>query len=127
MLTIGVILDLLGRSGVILLNGLKYILITGLLSIPLCIPFALVASITRGYLLSVGCNFLILVLIQVFGTLGHGQYFPWSILALYSGAAEVLTGITTLPLGIISYILVGLVGVISLVITGAWWCYADQT
>jgi uncharacterized membrane protein YuzA (DUF378 family) len=46
---------------------------------------------------------------------------------LYSGAAEALTGKAATPLGPVSYILVGLVGVLSLVLVGVWWRYADQT
>jgi len=100
---------------------------TGALTLLLCIPFALVASVTRDYLPAVGCIFLVLVLGQVINQLGYGQYFPWTIPMLYSGAAEALTGKAATPLGLVSYILVGLVSVLSLVIIGAWWQYADQT
>jgi ABC-2 type transport system permease protein len=127
MLGIGLILQLPGWSAATAWNGLELLLGTGSLTVLLCIPFGLVASFTRGYLPAVGCIFLVLILGQVISQLGNGQYFPWTIPMLYSGAAEALTGKVAAPLGLISYILVGLVGVISLFITGAWWQYADQT
>jgi len=127
MLGIGALLQLPGWSAVTAFNGLKLLLGTGALTLLLCIPFALVASVTRGYLPAVGCIFLVLVLGQVINQLGYGQYFPWTIPMLYSGAAEALTGKAATPLGLVSYILVGLVSVLSLVIIGAWWQYADQT
>jgi ABC-2 type transport system permease protein len=127
MLGIGTILQLPGWSGPTVWNGLEHMLITGLLTVILCITFALVASFTRGYLPAVGCVFLVLILGQVITQLGNGPYFPWTVPMLYSGAAETLTGKVAAPLGLISYILVGVVSVASLILTSAWWRYADQT
>jgi ABC-2 type transport system permease protein len=127
MLGIGAMLQLPGWSAATVLTGLERMLVTGSLTILLCISFALVASIARGYLPAVGCIFLVLLLGEVFNTLGYGQYFPWAIPALYSGAATALTGEAATPLGLVSYILVGVVSIVSLVITGTWWRYADQT
>lgn len=127
ILGVGAVLGLPGWSATKVLNGLKLLLVTGSLTVLLCIPFALVASIARGYLPAVGCIFLVLVLAQVVDRLGYGPYFPWDVPALYSGAAEALTGGAPTPLGLISFLLVGLVGVLGWVITGTWWRYADQT
>jgi ABC-2 type transport system permease protein len=127
MLGIGAILQLPGWSVVTTLNGLALLLGTGVLTILICIPFALVASFTRGYLPAVGCIFLVLILGQVISQLGNGQYFPWTVPMLYSGAAEALTGKAAAPLGPVSYILVSFVGVLSLVLIGVWWQCADQT
>ncbi len=127
MLGIGAVLQLPGWSAATVLNGLEQMVVTGLLATLLAIPFSLVASVTRSYLPAVGCIFLVLLFGQVFNTLGYGQYFPWDIPALYSGAAEALTGEAATSPGLISYILVGLVSVFSLVTTGVWWRYADQT
>ena len=126
-LGIGTILQLPGWSTIIAINGFRVLLITGLLTVILCIPFALVASVTRSYLPAVGCIFLAVVLGQIVGQLGYGEYFPWSIPALVSGATETLTGKAAAPLGLASYIIVGMVGIISLLALGAWWRYADQT
>jgi ABC-2 type transport system permease protein len=127
MLGIGALLQLPGWSATTILNGLRLLLITGLLTVLLSIPFALVASFARGYLAAVGCLFLALVLGQVISQLGYGQYYPWTIPMFYSGAAEALTGKTAVPLGLASYILVAIFSVSSLIITSAWWRYADQT
>ena len=126
-LGIGVLLHLPGWSATTILNGLRLLLVTGLLTVLLIFPFATVASIARGYLAAVGCLFLVLILGQVISQLGYGQYYPWTIPMFYSGAAEALTGKVAVPLGLASYILVAIVSVLSLVITGAWWQYADQT
>ena len=65
---------------------------TGALTVLTCIPFALIASVTRGYLPAVGGIFLVLVLGQIISQIGYGQYFPWNIPMLYSGAAQALSG-----------------------------------
>ena len=127
MLIIGAILSLPGWSTRLVFDELGQMVVTGLLAMILCIPFALVASVTRGYLPAVGCIFLILILSQVFSALGHSQYFPWSVPGLYSGAAETLAGEVQTQIGPMSYILVGVVVIISLLAMDIWWKYADQT
>ena len=127
MLGVGAVLQLPGGSTAMILDGLKTLLVTGCLTVILCIPFGLAASLTRGYLPAVGCIFLIIVLDQIVDRLGYGPYFPWDIPALYSGAAEALTGATPVPLGPISYVLVGLVSIIGILAVSLWWKYADQT
>jgi ABC-2 type transport system permease protein len=127
MLGVGAALQLPGWSGDLVWNGFGMIIATSCMTILICIPFALAASVTRGYLPAVGCIFLVLILGQVFSRLGYGPYFPWDIPVLYSGAAEALTGAPPEPLEAISYILVGIVGLLSVVGTGIWWRNADQT
>jgi ABC-2 type transport system permease protein len=99
----------------------------GGLSVLLSIPFALAASITRGYLPAVGCLFLALILGQVISQLGYGALFPWTIPLFYSGAAEALTGKAVTPLALSSYIIVIVVSFTSTLITAEWWRHADQT
>jgi ABC-2 type transport system permease protein len=127
MLGIGAVLQLPGWSSATTMHGLAMLLGTGALTVLGCIPFGLMASITRGYLPAVGGMFLVLVLGQIINQIGYGQYFPWNIPMMYSGAAQALSGKTAAPLGFVSYLLVILVGVISIIVTGAWWRYADQT
>jgi len=127
MLAGGAILQLPGWSAATILDGLETLLVTGCLTVILCIPFGLAASLARGYLPAVGCIFLIILLDQIIDRLGYGPYFPWDVPALYSGATEALTGATATPLGPISYVLVGLVGIIGILATSSWWRYADQT
>jgi ABC-2 type transport system permease protein len=127
MLGAGAVLQLPGGSAATILDGLKTLLVTGCLTVLLCISFGLAASVARGFLPAVGGIFLVLVLDQIIDRLGYGPYFPWDVPALYSGAAEALTGAAATPLGVISYILVGLVTVISILAAALWWQYADQT
>ena len=127
MLGIGAALQLQGWSSAVAIHGLTMLLGTGALTILTCIPFALMASVTRGYLPAVGGIFLVLVLGQIISQIGYSQYFPWNIPMLYSGAAQALSGKASAPLGFISYFLVMLVGFISVIVTGVWWRYADQT
>lgn len=127
VLGMGEILQLPQWSAAGAIHGLSGMLVTGVLTILTCITFALVSSITRGYLPAAGCIFLVLLFGQVLGRLGYGQYFPWTVPMLYSGAADTLTGGAPTPLGLVSYLLVGLTSFLSFVITTAWWRYADQT
>jgi ABC-2 type transport system permease protein len=127
MLGIGAILQLPGWSSATAIHGLAMLLGTGGLTVLTCIPFALIASAVRGYLPAVGGIFLVLVLGQIVNQIGYGQYFPWNIPMMYSGAAQILSGKASIPLSFISYFLVMLVGIIGIVVTGAWWRYADQT
>jgi ABC-2 type transport system permease protein len=127
VLGVGAVLHLPLWSVATAANGLERMLVSGILTLLLCISFAFVASFTRSYLPAVGCIFLVLLFGQVFNALGYGQYFPWAIPALYSGSAGALSGQTSEPLGFISYLLVVLVGIISLLATGVWWRNADQS
>jgi ABC-2 type transport system permease protein len=127
MLGIGPVLGLPGWSSSVVWHGFGLMVATGCLTIVLCLPFSLVASLTRGYLPAVGGIFLVMILSQVITQLGNGRYFPWTVPMLFSGAAESLSGKVAEPLGAISYILVALAGVISFGAVLAWWRYADQT
>ena len=126
-LGIGAILQLPGGSAEVIRNGLVVLLATGVLTALVCIPFGFVAGLTRGYLPAVGCIFAVLILCDIINEVGYGQFFPWVIPMISSGAAQALTGKTAAPLGFVSYLLVALAGVIGIVVTAAWWRYADQT
>ena len=54
---------------------------------------------------------------------GWGEYFPWSIPALYSGIA----GPDYADIGWTSFLIVLLTGITGLLATLAWWQMADQT
>jgi ABC-2 type transport system permease protein len=126
-LGIGSLLQLPGWSAAVVWHGLGLLLATGCLTVVLCLPFSLVASVTRGYLPALGCIFAVIILSQVFTQLGNGQFFPWTVPMLFSGAAEALSGKAAEPLGAVSYILVGVVAAVSIVVTAFWWRNADQT
>jgi len=61
-----------------------------------------------------------LIFSQIIAAIGCGEYFPWSVPALYSG----MTGEHIINLsGVIMIIITSLLGVFS---TLFWWLYADQ-
>lgn len=77
-LVIGAVLGLPGWSAAVVLGGLWRLLVTAVMAMVLVTPFALAASVGRGYLAAVGCMFLAFFLAQVIALLGYGPYFPWS-------------------------------------------------
>lgn len=86
-------------------------------------PVAFFAGVGRGYLAPMGIAILFLILAQLVGATGWGEYFPWSIAALYSGAAGPQYGSLSAASGLI----ILLTGVIGIVATVAFWERADQT
>jgi ABC-2 type transport system permease protein len=88
------------------------------------LPFvALFASIGRGEFPPIGWLVLTVVLAQVAAITGWGDWFPWSVPALFSGAS----GPRAELLGVHSYVLVILAGLAGLIATFYWWRTADQT
>jgi ABC-2 type transport system permease protein len=88
------------------------------------LPFvALFASIGRGYLPPFGWTILTVALAQIAAITGWGDWFPWSVPALFSGAA----GPRGELIGMHSYVLVVLAGLLGLAATFYWWRSADQT
>ncbi len=97
--------------------------VCSVLTIVLSTPVAFFACIGRGYLTPLGFVISMLVLAQVFGVIGYGQYFPWAVPVMYSEIA----GNKAVPLETISYILVGLTSLLGLAGTSLWWRFADHT
>lgn len=121
-LLIGAALGLPGWSAAVAVGGSVRLLATAVMATLLVTPFALAASVGRGYLAGVGCMIAATFLAQVVALLGYGPYFPWSVPALFSGVA----GPDRALLGPVGYTLVAVVGVGGAVATAAWWKYADQ-
>jgi ABC-2 type transport system permease protein len=96
---------------------------TALLTIPLITLVALLASAGRGYMSAFGWIFLTMVLANIVAVVGWGDWFPWSVPGLFSGAA----GPRVEQLGLHSYAVVILTSVIGLAATYYWWRNADQT
>ena len=87
-------------------------------------PFvALLASVGRGYLPPFGWTIFTLFLANIIVYTGWGDWFPWAVPALYSGAA----GPRAEQIGLHSYTLVIATLVVGLVSTLLWWRWADQT
>ena len=104
-------------------QGIIVIAITTFLTILLIPPIAFFASAGRGYLPPMAAAILALILAQLLAAAGWGDYFPWSIPALYSGMA----GPDYAEIGWISFLIVLLTGLAGLIATLAWWQMADQT
>ena len=87
------------------------------LTITLVTPIAFAASAGHGYLPPIGVMILLMGLSQLINAAGYGEYFPWSVSALYVQGEN---------LGAISFIIVILTGIIGLIGTFLWWERADQ-
>ncbi|MBN1220990.1 MAG: ABC transporter permease, partial [Anaerolineae bacterium] len=57
-------------------------------------------------------------LAQIVGIAGWGEYFPWSVPALYAQGTSF---------GMTSYVIVVLAGAAGVAATFIWWEWADQT
>jgi ABC-2 type transport system permease protein len=122
-LIIGSLVDIPGWSTELLRSAFGDVMGSSLLTI-LLLPFvALVASAGRGYLPSFGWTILTVVMSQIAAITGWGDWFPWSVPALFSGAAGPRADL----LGWYSYVIVILTSLIGLAATFHWWRTADQT
>jgi len=121
-LAIGAVLGLSGWSAQTAISGLATVAATATMTVLLTTPVALAASAGRGHLPGVGVLMAAIFCAQVIAALGHGQYFPWSVPALFSG----LAGPDQEPPGLVGVILVVLVGAAGMVVTALWWRNADQ-
>jgi ABC-2 type transport system permease protein len=118
-LGMGALIGLPGGSAEVILQGCLRALITSGLTILVVMPFALFASIGRGYLLPVGAAILALIMANVAAIAGWGEYFPWAIAGMYSQPKIVLPAA--------SYWVVLLTGLAGMVTTYLWWKFADQS
>jgi ABC-2 type transport system permease protein len=92
--------------------------ITALLTIATVMPIIFFASAGHGYLPPLGVSILAIFLAQIIGIAGYGEYFPWSIPALYSQGTAF---------GTTSFMIVVLTGIVGIAATFMWWERADQT
>jgi ABC-2 type transport system permease protein len=117
-LVMGVSLQLPGWSLGVVLHGGVVAAVTICLTIAVVLPFALCASVGRGYLLPMGVAVLSLMLSNLIMVVGWGEYFPWAIPTLYAQGESALTPI--------SYGIVFLTGAAGMLATYLWWTHADQ-
>jgi ABC-2 type transport system permease protein len=119
---IGAALDLPTVPVTLVLDGVARILLTAMMTFALTTPFALAASIGRGYLAAVAALFAALFCAQIIAALGFGGYFPYSVPGLYAGIA----GPDQDPPGALGYLLVAVTGTIGIIATTTWWRNADH-
>ena len=122
-LIVGKVVDIPGWSPDIIIQGILIFTVCSILTILLSTPVAFLASVGRGYLSPLGFMVFALVLAQIIAVAGYGQFFPWSIPALISGAA----GSDSSMIEDISIIIVILTSMLGLAGTILWWKYADQS
>ncbi|ADN02816.1 ABC transporter permease [Spirochaeta thermophila] len=67
--------------------GLARLLVTGALGVALGTVIGCAALFSRGVFGPLGVLVLCVVLGQLFPLVGGGEYFPWSVVAIHSGAA----------------------------------------
>jgi ABC-2 type transport system permease protein len=121
-LGIGMIVDIPGWSLDLAWASFRSLMSVVLLDYML-LPFvAFFASAGRGYLPALGWALFSVFLAQIAVVLGWGDWFPWSVPALFSGMA----GARGRDLGLHSYLSVSLAFAVGLAATFAWWRSADQ-
>ena len=122
-LLIGYLVDIPGWTSGLARQSFVDIIATASMTLLLMTPVAFIASMGRGYLPPLGWAVLTIFFSQIIAATGWGDWFPWSVPALFSG----VIGPRAEQLGVHSYILVILAGMIGLIATFWWWRSADQT
>ena len=122
-LGVGRLVDIPGWSQELLRSAFVDVFGAALLTVALLSFVALFAGIGRGELPPIGWTVLTVVLAQIAAITGWGDWFPWSVPALFSGAA----GPRTELLGLHSYIIILLASLLGFAATFYWWRNADQT
>jgi ABC-2 type transport system permease protein len=117
-LIMGALLNLPGSSTSVFLQGSVLVMNASLLAIAAVLPFALFASMGRGYLLPIGVAGLTMMMVNLAQILGWGEFFPWAVPVLYALGKS--------PLTLISYLIVFMTGLAGMIGTYLWWKYADQ-
>lgn len=120
-LILGSLVKLPQGSMAVIMDGSRIFAITTSLVILVSTPTAFIASIGRGYLAPLGGAILMLVGGQIAAVLGWGDFFPWSIPAMFSGANG-----QGVPLPMQSYWIVYLTSAIGIAATFIWWQTSDQ-
>lgn len=123
-LLIGFSLGLPGWDIAMFTSNIQTYFLTTLMIILLNTPIAFFAISGKGYMAPLGIVAILLVLAQIIGALGFGNYFPWAIPGLYSGSggADLKAG-----LNIFSYLIILITSIIGYFGTILWWKYSDQT
>lgn len=122
-LGIGGAIGLSGGTAVVLSHGSLRIVFVALLTIAPLPVIALAASVGRGYMAPVGLALLLLFMAQIMAATGWGEWFPWSVPALLSGAA----GPEAAGVGAGSYVGIAVTSSAGILGTILWWHRADQT
>lgn len=119
---VGLALQLPGMSSIFQGTLFTDYLLTTLFTLLPGTPIAFFALSGRGYLAPLGAVALTLVLSQIIAATGYGNYFPWAIPGLYSGAGgEYKEMLNAGSYGILALTCIG-----GYAATLWWWGNADQ-
>ncbi|BCS81522.1 ABC transporter permease [Anaerocellum diazotrophicum] len=120
---VGLILKLPRWDYDIILSIVKKYFVVVSMVISLGTPISFFALRARGYLAPLGFLIMVLLLANFAPYLGFGQYFPWTIPAIYSGmAGEELKR----ELNILSYVCLLITSLGGYILTICWWNQGDQ-
>ncbi|HLF87364.1 MAG TPA: ABC transporter permease [Anaerolineales bacterium] len=122
-LIVGKLVDIPGWSMELLRQSFVDVILITIQVLLLASPVAFFATMGRGYLPPMGWAIFSIFLAQIAAALGWGDWFPWSVPALFSGMA----GPRAELLGFHSYVMVVMASAIGIVATFYWWRNADQT
>jgi ABC-2 type transport system permease protein len=122
-LLIGSLVDIPGWANGLAVQAFSDVLVTAGMTLLLMTPVAFIASMGRGFLPPLAWAVLTIFFSQIIAATGWGDWFPWSVPALYSG----VVGPRAEQLGIHSYVLVLLAALAGCLATYWWWRNADQT
>jgi ABC-2 type transport system permease protein len=120
-LAVGYAVRLPPTTNAFILQQLSVTALASLMTIVLMTPFAFLASAGRGYLAPMGGLFVALVFAQFSSVMGRGEFFPWAVPILFTGAAGPDSVI-----GPVSVAIVALTGLTGVAATLWWWERADQ-
>jgi ABC-2 type transport system permease protein len=122
-LGVGAAVDIPGWSPALAWKSFGATLLIAFLTTMLMPIVALIASIGRGYLPPIGWTILTIALAQIAAVMGWGEWFPWAVPSLLSE----FSGPQSEPLGVHSFLIVLMVGILGVAGTFVWWLRADQT
>lgn len=122
-LVVGALVTVPGWSNELLGSSFLDIAGSTLLNMMLLPYVALLASTGRGYIPPFGWTILTVALAQIAIITGWGDWFPWAVPGLFSGAA----GPRAELLGTHGYVIVLLASILGFASTFYWWRNADQT
>ena len=123
-LLIGFSLQLPGWSTNMFFSQIQVYFVTTILIILLNTPIAFFAVSGKGYLAPLGIVAILLVLAQIIGAVGFGNYFPWAVPGLYSGSGGPEF---QADLNLVSYLILIATSIAGYFATIFWWKYMDQT
>jgi len=122
-LVIGFTLQLPGWEIAAFTDSIHVYFVTTAMIVLLNTPIAFFAVFGKGYLAPLGIVAILLVLAQIIGALGFGNYFPWAVPGLYSGSGGVDM---KADLNTMSYVTLVATGILGYAATIFWWKHADQ-